>query len=75
MIGTAKSVKKLKNGTLLVETTRKTRTENLKKNRPLSSGVVYVSCLGVRVSVMFHFMSVHYSFSSVWVAELPPFGK
>ena len=36
MIGTAKSVKKLKNGTLLVETTRKTQTENL-KNRPLSS--------------------------------------
>ena len=31
MIGTAKSVKKLKNGTLLVETTRKSQTENLKK--------------------------------------------
>ena len=31
-IGTAKSVKKLKNQTLLVETTRKTQTENLKKN-------------------------------------------
>ena len=31
MIGTAKSVKKLKNGTLLDETTRKTQTENLKK--------------------------------------------
>ena len=31
MIGTAKSVKKLKNGTLLVETTGKTQTENLKK--------------------------------------------
>ena len=31
MIGTAKSVKKLKNGSLLVETTRKTQTENLKK--------------------------------------------
>ena len=30
-IGIAKSVKKLKNGTLLVETTRKTQTENLKK--------------------------------------------
>ena len=27
------------------------------------------------VSVMFHFMFVHYSFSSVWVAEWPPFGK
>ena len=37
--------------------------------------VVYVSCFGVRVSVMFHFMFVHYTFSSVWVAELPPFGK
>ena len=30
-IGTAKSVKKLKNETLLVETTRKTQTEKLKK--------------------------------------------
>ena len=28
-----------------------------------------------RVSVMFHFMFVHYTFSSVWVAEWPPFGK
>ena len=34
-----------------------------------------VSCVGVRVSVMFHFMFVHYTFSSVWVAEWPPFGK
>ena len=33
------------------------------------SGVVSVSCFGVRVSVMFHFMLVHYTFSSVWVAE------
>ena len=32
-----------------------------------------VSCFGVRVSVMFHFMFVHYTFSSVWVAEWPPF--
>ena len=24
---------------------------------------------------MFHFMFVHYTFSSVWVAEWPPFGK
>ena len=31
-IGTAKSVKICKNQTLLVETTRKTQTENLKKN-------------------------------------------
>ena len=37
--------------------------------------MVSVSCFGVRVSVMFHFMFVHYSLSSVWVAEWPPFGK
>ena len=37
--------------------------------------MVSVSCFGVRVSVMFHFMFVHYTFSSVLVAELPPFGK
>ena len=24
---------------------------------------------------MFHFMFVYYTFSSVWVAEWPPFGK
>ena len=34
--------------------------------------MVSVSCFGVRVSVMFHFMFVHYTFSSVWVAEWPP---
>ena len=34
-----------------------------------------VSCFGVRVSVMFHFMFVHYTFSSVWVAGWPPFGR
>ena len=34
-----------------------------------------VSCFGVRVSVMFHLMFVHYTFSSVLVAEWPPFGK
>ena len=39
------------------------------------SGVASVSCVGVRVSVMFHFMFVHYTFSSVWLAEWPPFGK
>ena len=39
------------------------------------SDVVSFSCFGVRVSVMFHFMFVHYTFSSVWVAEWPPFGK
>ena len=37
--------------------------------------MVYVSCFGVRFSVMFHFMFVHYTFSSVLVAEWPPFGK
>ena len=39
------------------------------------SGVVSVSCFGVRVSVMFHFMFVHYTLSSVWVADWPPFAK
>ena len=34
-----------------------------------------VACFGVRVSVMFHLMFVHYTFSPVWVAEWPPFGK
>ena len=32
-----------------------------------------VSCFGVRVSVMFHSMFVHYTFSSVWVAERATF--
>ena len=39
------------------------------------SDVVSVGCFGVRVSVMFHLIFVHYTFSSVWVAEWPPFGK
>ena len=39
------------------------------------SDVGSVSCFSVRVSVMFQFMFVHYTFSSVWVAEWPPFGK
>ena len=39
------------------------------------SDVVSVNCFGVRFSVMFHFMFVQYTFSSVWVAEWPPFGK
>ena len=39
------------------------------------SDVVAVNCFGVRFSVMFHFMFVQYTFSSVWVAEWPPFGK
>ena len=37
--------------------------------------MVSVSCFGVRFSVMFYFMFVHYTFSSVWVAEWPLFGK
>ena len=39
------------------------------------SDVFSVSCFGVRVSVMFHFLFVHYTLSSAWVAEWPPFGK
>ena len=35
--------------------------------------MVSVTCIGVRFSVMFHFMFAHYTFSSVWVAESPPF--
>ena len=34
-----------------------------------------VACFGVRVSLMFHLMFVHYTFCSVLVAEWPPFGK
>ena len=37
--------------------------------------MVSVRCFGVRVSVMFHFKIVHYTFTSVKVAEWPPFGK
>ena len=37
--------------------------------------MVSVGCFVVRVSVMFHFAFVHYTFSSVWVAEGPTFGK
>ena len=37
--------------------------------------MVSVSCFGVRVLVMLYFMLVHYTFSSVWVAEWPPFRK
>ena len=35
----------------------------------------FVSCFGFRVLMMFHFLFVHYTFSSVWVAKWPPFGK
>ena len=34
-----------------------------------------VACFGVRVSVIFHLMFVHFTFTSVLVAEWPPFGK
>ena len=34
-----------------------------------------VACCGVRVSVMFHLMLVHYTFSLVWVTEWPPLGN
>ena len=37
--------------------------------------MVSVSCFGVRFSVMFLFMFVQYTFSSVWVTEWPLFGK
>ena len=37
--------------------------------------MVSVSCFRVRVSVISHFMFVHYTFSSIWAAEWPPFGK
>ena len=37
--------------------------------------LVSVTCIGVRFSVMSHFMFAHYTFSSAWVAEWPPFGK
>ena len=39
---------------------------------PLWFSVVY---FGVRVSVTFHLMCVQVICSSIWVAELPPFGK
>ena len=41
----------------------------------LGSDVVPIACFGVRVSVMLHLKFVHYTFSSVLVAEWPPFGK
>ena len=46
--------------------------------RPFQGGgsdVASVACFGVRVSVMFHLMLVHYTFSSVRGAEWPTFGK
>ena len=39
--------------------------------------MVSVSCFGIRILAMFHFMFqiVHSTFNSVRVAEWPPFGK
>ena len=34
-----------------------------------------VAYFGVKASVMFYLTCVHIIFSSVWVAEWPPFGK
>ena len=34
-----------------------------------------VACFGVRASVMFHLIFVHYTFSSMLVAVWPHFGK
>ena len=36
--------------------------------------MVSVTCIGVRFSVMFHFMFARCTFSSVWVAGWPPLG-
>ena len=39
-------------------------------DRPFQGGgsdVVSVACVGVRISMMFHLMFVHNTFSSVWV--------
>ena len=35
----------------------------------------FLPVLSVRVPVMLHLTFVNYTFSSVWVAEWPPFGK
>ena len=37
--------------------------------------MVSVACFGYRALVVFHLMFVHYTFSSVLVAEWSPFGK
>ena len=37
--------------------------------------MVSVACFGVSDSVMFHLMFVHYTLSSVCVAEWPPYRK
>ena len=44
---------------------------------PMRQFFVVLCCLffGVGVSVTFHFMCVHIIFSSISVAESPPFGK
>ena len=38
----------------------------------------YMNYLNITINnifMMFHFMFVHYTFSSVWVTEWPPIGK
>ena len=35
--------------------------------------MVSVVCFGIKYLGMFRLMLVHYTFSSVWVAEWPPF--
>ena len=41
----------------------------------MQSVVLCCMVFGVRVSVTFHLMYVHINYSSVWVAEWPPFLK
>ena len=41
----------------------------------LPSLIIIGICFGVRVLVMIPLMFVHYTLSSVWVAEWPPFEK
>ena len=53
--------------------------EKVATSNIISKAVVLVwsllAALVSKVSVTFHFMFVHYTFSSVWVSEWPPFGK
>ena len=41
---------------------------------PKNRSIVHRS-VNPRVPVMFHLKFVHYTFSSIWVAEWQPFGK
>ena len=43
--------------------------------QPNGITLVYTGSRTAHKQVMFHFMFDHYTFSSVWVAEWPPFGK